>query len=114
MTSNEFHDTAKWADLSAQLREIDPIVNTASARAAHKVTAEIQEEARRRQSDVAAARAAAAYVAYAADAAAARAAAAWADAAQTPKERARIRSAARRPIVLATIAAFERAILITE
>jgi hypothetical protein len=131
----------RWPDLAKQLRDIGPIVDTATARAASKVTQVVRDEARKRAyaadaaydaayataatADYAAAAYAAytaAYAAYtaadaadtaaaytaayttAADAADADAAAAAADAADAAD------TAARRRIVLASIAAFERCI----
>lgn len=125
-----------WTDLADRLRAISPIVDTASARAANKIASGVRDEARKRQSasaddaaadaadaaatyaTYAAADAAAAYATYAADAADAAAYAAAAvdnrdaaaDAKKTPEERAHLRSEARRPIVLASIAAFARSI----
>jgi len=127
----------KWIDLADRMRTIPLIADTASARAASAICADIRTEAKKRRAaayayadyaydaadaaadaaddDAAAADYAAAAAYAAADAAAAAdyaaAAAAYADArAASPEERVRIRAAARRPIVLASIAAFERAI----
>ena len=82
---------AMWPDLAARLRGIAPIVDTESAREAGKASSAVRGEARKRAATDAATDAAA-----------------YAN--KTPEERARVYSAARRPIVLATIAAYERAI----
>ncbi len=101
---------AMWPDLAARLRGIAPIVDTESAREAGKASSAVRGEARKRAATDAATDAAAYAAAYAARAATYAATDAAAYANKTPEERARVYSAARRPIVLATIAAYERAI----
>ena len=84
-----------WRDLAARIRDLAPIVDVETARAARKVCNEVRDAARKLVAASASATDAAAYAAaYAAQ----------------PEERARQRSAARRPIVEATLRVFERAI----
>jgi hypothetical protein len=128
---------ATWTDLAGRMRAIAPIVDRASAELALAACREIRAEARKRSVDAAYAAAAAAEAsayaasaasaasasaeaaeastyasAYAASAASAASASSSAEAAEavSPEERARARTAARRPIIEATIRAFERAI----
>jgi len=130
-------DAVKWTDLADRMRAIAPIVDLASANAALAICREIRSEAWDTRKKSAAAYAAADAAAYAADAAdayaaayayadadaaadaadaaayAADAAAAYAaDAYKSPEERARVRSLTRRPIVEATVRAYERVIAI--
>jgi hypothetical protein len=102
-----------WEDLAAQLRSIAPIVDRESAVSARKVSEVVRDEARKRSAS-ADASAADAYAAYAADAASAADAAYAADDASAAAYAAYAAddASARRPIVLASIAAFERAIAI--
>jgi hypothetical protein len=103
-------DAVKWTDLADRLRAIAPVVDMASAQAALAICREVRTEAQKRPHAAAYAAYAAAYAAYAA--ASAAAAYAYAYAKLSLEERARIRSSARRPIIEATLRAFERAIAI--
>lgn len=100
-----------WKDLADKLRALPEIDSPARAIEARDVTLDVKRESykRRADADAAAYASASASAAAAAYAAASAAASAYAYAAKNAG-----RSAARRPIVLASIAAFERAIAVTE
>ena len=121
-------DAAGWHDLANRMRELAPVVDVVSASAAEAACGEIWEDGRQRAAagpaaayaaaDAADAAAYAAYAsAYAAAAAAASSACTAADAAAyaavaAADSSARLQSAARRPIIEATVRAFERVIAV--
>ncbi len=132
-------DVVGWKDLGDRLRSISEITDEQSAGTARYTASQVRDEASKRRysgpcaaaaaSAYAAADAASAYAAADADAASADAASDAADAADAASDAADAadaasaaraplskaqRLAARRPIILATIAAFEKAIAITE
>jgi hypothetical protein len=117
-------DAVKWPDLAAQLRTISPIVNTTSARAAQKITSAVKAKTRIYNSTAAgtyvttSAYLAARAADYAADRVAdgvnddhdCSAAAAAAITCYASADAAGPTTAARSPILLATITALERVI----